>query len=186
MTTLDALAAHERAHAAFADVLRHVSADDLSRPTPCDQWTVADIVRHVTSRNQWIAGDGTELPSDLPGLREANRRSAAAAHAVFAAPDGLTRLYTTPLGDIPGSVFIGLRTTDALVHAWDLAVATNQPTDIDADVAEAMLAMSRDRVTPKLRGPGGPFGPEQPCDPSRPASHRLAAFLGRRHLDRSA
>ena len=106
--------------------------------------------------------------------------SATAAHATFSAPDGLTRTYDIRIGPVPGSAFISLRTTDAIVHAWDIATATGQSTDLDADVAAAMLDMSRQRITPDFRGEGRPFGDEQPCPGDRTPADQLAAFLGRR------
>jgi len=74
---------------------------------------------------------------------------------------------------------IGIRTTDVLTHAWDLAAATGQSTDLDPEVATKMLAVARKVVQPAFRGPGRPFGAEQPCSPDRPPADRLAAFLGR-------
>lgn len=98
---------------------------------------------------------------------------------MFAAPDGLTRTFEVPIGTLPGSVFIQLRTTDALVHAWDLARASGQPTDLDPGLAEEMLVVSRRLMRPELRGPGRPFGEEQPCADDASPVDRLAAFLGR-------
>lgn len=178
MTEPDPLDAHRAAHDAFAGVLDGVQPEQLTLPTPCADWTVRDVINHVTGRNQHIGGIPTSTPDDLDALRAAYRTSVDAAHGIFAAPDGLTRLHETPLGAIPGHVFIGLRTTDALVHAWDIAVSTHQPTDLAPDVATAMLAMSRQRVTPELRQPGGAFGSEQPCPPNATPADQLAAFLG--------
>lgn len=127
---------------------------------------------------------GIEPPSgierlDPAGLAEAFARSASAAQDSFAAADGLTRMIEMPFGSLPGSIVVGMRTTDVLTHAWDLARATAQPSDLDAELAEEMLAAARERLQPDFRGPGRPFGPEQPCDALRPAADRLAAFLGR-------
>jgi uncharacterized protein (TIGR03086 family) len=73
-----------------------------------------------------------------------------------------------------------LRTSDLLTHAWDLAIATGRPTDLDPELAEYVLAFSKQMMSrPGLRGVGRPFGDEQPCDDERPATDRLAAFLGR-------
>jgi uncharacterized protein (TIGR03086 family) len=66
------------------------------------------------------------------------------------------------------------------VHAWDIATATGQPTDLDPEVAEAMLDMAQQRITADFRGEGKPFGREQECGDDRPMADRLAAFLGRR------
>lgn len=51
-------------------------------------------------------------------------------------------MFKLPFGEIPGQIFIGMRTSDVLTHAWDLAVATNQPTDLDPELAAEQLARS--------------------------------------------
>jgi hypothetical protein len=48
-----------------------------------------------------------------------------------------------PIGELPGTAFIELRTSDLLTHAWDLAIATGQPTDLDPELAEYVLAFSK-------------------------------------------
>jgi uncharacterized protein (TIGR03086 family) len=90
------------------------------------------------------------------------------------------RVYQLPIGEVPGTVFIQLRTSDLLIHAWDLAVATGQPTDLDPELAEYVLGFSKQMMSrPGLRGDGRPYGEEQPCGQGRPVSDRVAAFLGR-------
>jgi uncharacterized protein (TIGR03086 family) len=86
-----------------------------------------------------------------------------------------------PIGELPGTAFIELRTSDLLTHAWDLAIATGQPTDLDPELAEYVLAFSKQMMSrPGLRGDGHPFGEEQPCGDECPAADRVAAFLGRK------
>ncbi len=177
---MDPLVAHQRAQDAFADVLSSLTPEQLDAPTPCAGWTVRDLVDHVVGGNCRMAGLDPPRPTDLPGWIDAHAASARAAQEAFAAPDGLTRMMAMPFGTVPGSVVIGLRTTDALTHAWDLARAVGLPTDLDPELAAETLVAARQRVGPDLRGPGRPFAAEQPCDPARPAADQLAAFLGRR------
>ena len=92
----------------------------------------------------------------------------------------MAAVFKLPFGEVPGQVFIGMRTTDVLTHAWDLAAATNQSTDLDPELATEQLAAARAIVVPQFRGPGKPFGDEQPCPPGRTAADQLAAFLGRK------
>jgi uncharacterized protein (TIGR03086 family) len=82
-----------------------------------------------------------------------------------------------PFGTVPGSVFIGLRTVDVLAHAWDLAKATGQPTDLDSELAERLLALFAERIGPELRGVGRPFADPKPC--AGPARRRSARRLFR-------
>lgn len=180
MRPVDPLVAHQRAQDAFSEVLAGVGAHQLDAATPCSEWTVRDLIEHVIGGNERVpirAGLRAE-PAVRPGdLVEAHRASAAAAQEVFAAPDGMTTTFELVIGPVPGSAFIRMRTTDALVHAWDLAAATGQSTDLDPELAARMLAASRQNVTGAMRGRF--FGQAQPCDQDRPPADQLAAFLGR-------
>ncbi|MGH3633736.1 TIGR03086 family metal-binding protein [Mycobacterium sp.] len=180
---MDALVAHQRAQDAFAGVLANVSPDELSAPTPCSEWTIADLIEHVVGGNervgQW-AGLHDQPPARPDSLIAAHLAGAAAAQQVFARPDGITAGYELPFGQVPGAVLIGMRSTDLLTHAWDLAAATGQSTDLDPELATHLLAAARERVQPAFRGPGRFFGEEQPCSPDRPPADQLAAFLGRK------
>jgi uncharacterized protein (TIGR03086 family) len=178
---MDALVAHRRAQDTFAHVLVNVTSDQLSSPTPCPAWDVRALIDHVVAGNQRVVeragGHVVPLPEDIGA---AHRASAQAAQETFAEPQALTRTYELPIGDVPGTLFIGLRTSDLLAHAWDLATATGQPTDLDPELSEYVLAFSKQMMNrPGLRGDGCPFGDEQRCSDERPAADRVAAFLGR-------
>lgn len=179
---MDPLVAHQRAQDTFAHVLVSVTSDQLSSPTPCPQWDVKALIEHVIAGNQRVVeragGHVAPLPEDLGA---AHRASAQAAQETFTEPQALTRTYRLPIGELPGTAFLELRTSDLLTHAWDLAIATRQPIDLDPELAEYVLAFSRQMMSrPGLRGDGRPFAEEQPCGDERPAADRVAAFLGRK------
>ena len=178
---MDPLVAHQRAQDTFANVLGNVTSDQLSSPTPCTEWDVKALIDHVVGGNQRVVeragGQAVPLPEDLGA---AHRASAKAAQETFGEPHALSRTYQLPIGEIPGTAFIELRTSDLLVHAWDLAIATGQPTDLDPELAEYVLAFSKGMMSRAgLRGQGRPFGEEQPCGDEQSAVDRAAAFLGR-------
>lgn len=181
---MDPLDAHQRAQETFAQVLSGLEPEQLSLPTPCGEWDVEALVDHVISGNQRVVaragGPAAPLPDELGA---ALRSSAEAAEESFAAPGALTRSYQLPIGELRGSAFIELRTADLLVHAWDLAVATGQPTDLDPELSAYVLAFSEQMMSrPGLRGEGGPYGREQPCTDECSAADRVAAFLGREEV----
>jgi uncharacterized protein (TIGR03086 family) len=100
----------------------------------------------------------------------------------FGRPDALDKLVTLPFGALPGSVYLGIITTDAFTHGWDLARATGQSTDLDPELAAQLLEGSRAFIQPAFRGEDGvrPFGAEQPAPVGATNADTLAAFLGRR------
>jgi uncharacterized protein (TIGR03086 family) len=178
---MDPLGAHQRAQDVFAHVLVNVTSDQLSAPTPCSEWDVKALIDHVVAGNQRVVeragGQSTPLPGDPAA---AHCISARVAQETFAEPHALTRTYQLPIGEISGTTFIELRTSDLLVHAWDLAVATGQSTDLDPELAQYVLAFSRQMMSrPGLRGEGRPYGQERSGDGERSAADRVAAFLGR-------
>jgi uncharacterized protein (TIGR03086 family) len=176
---MEQVVAHQRAQDAFGAVLANVTDDQLDAPTPCSEWRVRDLIAHVSGGNYRVAGSVPPSPTDLPGLVEAFAVSARRAQDSFSEPDGLTRTIEMSIGSLPAKVVIGMRTTEVLAHAWDLARATGQPTDIDPELAAAALTASKLRFSDDLRGPGQPFGQAQPSDQDCSAADRLAAFLGR-------
>jgi uncharacterized protein (TIGR03086 family) len=177
---VDQLAAHQRAQDAFAKVLVNVQPEQLSAPTPCAEWDAKGVIDHVVGGNQRVQHLADQQPVALPAdLVAAHAASAKGAQEIFAAPDGLTRIFELPFGAFPGAAFIGLRTTDVVTHAWDLARATGQSTDLDPELAADSLEVSKQRISPAFRGAGKPFGEEQSCPDGRCAADRLAAFLGR-------
>jgi uncharacterized protein (TIGR03086 family) len=180
---VDPLVAHQRAQDAFASVLANVSADQLGAPTPCSEWTINDLIEHVIGGNEHVgiwSGSNEEPPARPDSTVAAHRATAAAAHEVFARPDGMSMMFKLPFAKIPGQIFIGMHTSDVLTHAWDLAAASYQSTDLDPELAAEQLAAVRAFVGPQFRGPGQPFGDEQPCSSGRTPADQLAAFLGRK------
>ena len=178
---MDQLDLHRRAQDIFRATVASVGADQWNLATPCEGWSVVDLVDHVIGGNTWVQGlAGRELAALPENDRAvALEMSADGAHDVFAAEDGLSRMFELPFGTMPGMAFIGLRTNDVFTHAWDLAKATGQSTDLDHELAVEGLKASSMRIQPQMRSAGGPFGPEQPCPEGATPADRLAAFLGR-------
>ena len=182
MNPVDALAAHERAQAAFGAVLATINADHLGASTPCSEWTVGELIEHVFGGNE-LAARGIGLYDEPPprpdNLLDAHRATAEAAQRAFASPGAMDATIELPIGPVPARFFLPMRSIDALTHAWDLAVATGQSTDLDPELAAEQLTVARQLVQPEFRGPGRPFAQEQSCAPDRSPADQLAAFLGR-------
>lgn len=171
------------------NVLENVTADQLDQSTPCASWTVRNIVNHVVSGAQWFADStnaGAGAPNDETDFAAGDflaTYDAGTANALeaFGADGALERMVALPFGTMPGAVFMGFATIDHFTHAWDLARATGQSTDLNPELAEQLLGAAQASVSPQFRGPDGaaPFGPEQSAPEGATAADRLAAFLGR-------
>ncbi|MGI8535250.1 MAG: TIGR03086 family metal-binding protein [Mycobacteriales bacterium] len=164
-----------------------VRDDQWDLPTPCAEWSVRDLVDHLTAGNRLFArallGDPSSTASGPDGIPSpstpaAYRDSAAALLAAFSAPGVMERVVTVPFGAVPGVVALHLRLVESLVHGWDLARATGQSPECDEEVAEQELRFTQQKLA-DVPPDRSPFGPAQPVDAEAPALDRLAACLGR-------
>jgi uncharacterized protein (TIGR03086 family) len=172
-------------------VVNHVSDGDLGASSPCEGWTVRDVLNHITggatmfalSVEQGSVPDdelarlmgGDNLGDDPQGAWDT---AAEHAMAAFEAPGAMDKMVTLPFGEMPASVALSIAVFDVLTHAVDIASSTGQHVE-DVDLLESALAMGHQMVGPELRQPGV-FDPEQPVAADAPAETRLLAFAGRR------
>jgi uncharacterized protein (TIGR03086 family) len=183
--------AFDHAVASTAGTVKAVRPDQAGAPTPCTEWDVRDLLSHIIG-TLWLseallsdrAPRHPMAPGGLPGTDLAGDDLAAAyadasAAALTAAADGdaLTRMHTTPLGDMRGPALAGFTTMDIAVHGWDLAKATGQPAGLDDALAAHMLALAEQAITPGSRAPR--IGPALPVAMDAPLTDQLVAFLGR-------
>jgi uncharacterized protein (TIGR03086 family) len=187
--------AFDHAVASTAGTVKAVRPDQAGAPTPCTEWDVRDLLSHIIGTlwlSEALLSDHTPrhpmAPGGLPGADLAGRdpaaayaEASAAALAAASAGDTLTRVHTTPLGDMPGPALAGFTTLDIAVHGWDLAQATGQETERDPELALWALTTAKRILPPDIRGDAGvPFGPVVEVSPDATPYAQLAAWLGRR------
>jgi uncharacterized protein (TIGR03086 family) len=169
-------------------VLAGVTREQLGLPTPCASWTVADVINHVVGGQYFFAASmrGETPSSDRPDFAAGDFVAAfedgsAASLAAFGVDGAMERTVHLPFGDMPGSVVVGLAATDTFTHAWDVARATGQPSDLAPELAAGLLERIKVGLPPEVRGADGeaPFGPEQEAPAGSSNADQLAAFLGR-------
>jgi uncharacterized protein (TIGR03086 family) len=168
-----------------------VTIDDLDAPTPCEGWSVRDLLNHVVggnrmsvvlleggSRDDAVAIFGDDLLGD--DYLVAYEDSIADSRAAFAEESALTRTVHHPMGDLPATQLLQFRTGDLTLHAWDLARAIGADETLDPGLAEfvleGMLPMKA------VIGAVGVFGegPSGAVDDDAPVQRRLLDLTGRR------
>jgi uncharacterized protein (TIGR03086 family) len=167
--TIDTVDLYRRATDEFAARMRRVG-DRWSAPTPCTDWDVRALVRHIVEEERWapplfagrtIADVGDSLSGDLLGddpLRAFERASAAAVEAVRGA-GAMERIVHLSFGDVPGTEYAVQLAADHLIHAWDLARAIGADTRLDAEAVGAVRAwFSRMEEAYRSAGAVGPRG----------------------------
>ena len=177
----------EQAIEVAANVIANVDERQLSSATPCASWDVAALIDHMVGGQAFFAAAVKGEPPSDAGADAASgdfRAAFAAASAdcitAFRSLDDMNSTVTAPFGQMPAHAFMGLATTDTFQHAWDLAKATGQDTNLAPELATALVAQAKATISENFRGPeGAPFGAEQTTDDDASPADQLAAFLGR-------
>ena len=149
----------ERSGRGFRQRLVEVESDDWARPTPCDEWSVRDLVNHVVGGNfryvMILAGE----PADaVPRTRDQDWLGS---DPLGSFDDGLARVtesFSVPgilaaavrhpkLGAMTADHLRLLRVNELTVHAWDLARAIDSDDRLDERVVSWLL----ERLEPLLR-----------------------------------
>jgi uncharacterized protein (TIGR03086 family) len=177
----------------LAAIVRGVRDDQLDAPTPCPEYTVADLLDHIGGLAKaftWAAtkeslampdispsGDGANLgddwrsriPTDVEALGEAWTDPAAWTGTTKAGPV-----------EMPGAVGGLVALDEIVVHGWDVALATGQPFHVEGPELDAIHQFAA-----TFSGPGteeqraGAFGPELAVADDAPLLERVLAMLGR-------
>jgi uncharacterized protein (TIGR03086 family) len=171
-----------RALEATGALVEGVRPDQWDAATALPGWSVRDLVEHLVAGTRTVSARLLDRPEVEPSedLAAAYRQGGQALLEAFAEPGVFERMVTVPAGTVPGAVALHLRLTELLVHGWDLARATGQPTTgLPDDVAEQELAFSRIQIG-RIPPDRSPFAPSEPVADDAPAVDRLAALLGRK------
>ena len=168
---------------AFAEKVAAVPADRWESPSPCEEWTARDVVRHMVDVHDMFLGfigqkldRTTSVDHDPAGAFAAARK---AVQANLEDPMQATTEYEGLSGKTTFEKGVGQFVCfDLVVHAWDLARATGIDEHLDPDGVRTILDAAP-QFGPMLRTPGI-CGPEVEVPPDADEQTKMLAFLGRR------
>ncbi|MET9319799.1 TIGR03086 family metal-binding protein [Streptomyces sp. NPDC003038] len=181
---------HAEALRLFGERVRAVADTQWDAPTPCTEWSVRDVVNHVTAEHLWIpplvtdgrtvqeigdAFSGDVLGADPVAAWD---RAAAAARAAFAAPGALDRTVRLSYGPALGSAYCSELTADCVVHTWDLSRGIGA----DDRLPDGLVEFSLKEVMPYAGelAASGQYAEPLDVPAGANAQTRLLALLGRR------
>ena len=184
----EAIDVYRRSIEEFGQRVIALGADDWKRPTPCTDWAVRDLVRHLVYEELWapplLAGatiaevgdrfEGEILGDDPP----AAWKEAAAAAVAAATPEVLGRTVHLSFGDFPGTEYLGQLTADHVIHAWDLARAVGGDERLDPELVRYVF----DFMAPQADQwqAAGVFAPPVPVPDDADLQTKLLGLTGRR------
>ncbi|MET7771167.1 TIGR03086 family metal-binding protein [Nocardia sp. NPDC005366] len=154
----------DESYRALENAVARVDADQWRLPTPCSEWNVAQVVQHAAGDQLGFAaalgfGAGPaynpfEPSGDIEGAPlDLVRAALEPAVLAWSTVTDETPTVPTPLphGELPTPVAAVMCALDAAVHAWDIAVATGNPSPLTDELAGRLLTAAR-TVNP---APGG-------------------------------
>ncbi|MET8521245.1 TIGR03086 family metal-binding protein [Nocardioides sp. NPDC004968] len=167
LTFTEILTAYDRA---LDDITVLASgAGDLTAPTPCAGWDLADLFGHMVGQNLGFAAAVTDgdapvgayesVPVAGDDVARTWQDSATRVRNAFGAADPEATIHLAEFGFHPtAAVALGMQLLDAAVHAWDVATAlgkTYRPADVTVTFVLDMARQiaSRPGGTPVFAAP---------------------------------
>jgi uncharacterized protein (TIGR03086 family) len=158
----------------------------LDWPTPCEHYTVADLLDHIDGFALAFAGAAAKRPLEgapsaggdrlAEGWQARIPTDLAALAEAWDDPDAWTGMTRAGGVDLPGEVAGVVALDELVIHGWDLAKAIGQPAAYGGPELDAVFGLveqfGRDGVE-------GPFGPAVPVDETAPLLDRIVGLAGR-------
>ncbi|MGH3151258.1 MAG: TIGR03086 family metal-binding protein [Streptosporangiaceae bacterium] len=178
-------------------LVARIGPADLARPTPCDQWTLGELLAHMTAQHDGFAaaaaGDGGNLARWQPQARTGASAadlvrdySAAAervieafgAHGVLDRDFELAEFSRAPR--FPAAQAISFHLVDYVVHGWDVARSLGLPYQPGPDLLAAALPVAQAVPDGEPRKQGlVPFAPGIPVAEHAGVLDQILSLLGR-------
>jgi uncharacterized protein (TIGR03086 family) len=162
-------------------------------PSPCSDYSVREVVNHLAFGfllahrsatrqawdSSWTAADRTPYLQGHPESEwaQACTEEAAAAAQAWAAPAAWEGESHMGGSAMPATMIGSIMTSEFVVHAWDLAVATGQPFHVPSGLDQVVLE-GVESMAPMGRE-GGWFGAEVTVAADAPVFERALAASGR-------
>lgn len=190
-TRPDTLRILDLAQTSAAAVIAQIHADDLGRTTPCDEWSVLDIINKLTASTIVFTSFGSreQPPEDLDLVHPkhivgddplgAYLQAAAGCRRAWRAPGALEGMALSTIGEAKARSVLNARIFDTTILTWDLtrACATNET--ITEELATYVLRVAV-ALVPAVRSHNeARYKPPTDLGPEAPVVRRLIAATGR-------
>ncbi len=168
--------------ARFTTVIETVAADAWDNPSPCEDWTAAQVLRHVISAERDSVKLGRLSFPDGPSAEDeplpAWRQTRDELQALLEDPTRAAIEFDGFFGPTTlGRAIDDYYCFDLIVHRWDIARATGGDTAISTEEI-AFVRAKLELYGDAMRMPGV-FGAEVEAPAEADEQTRLLAFIGR-------
>jgi uncharacterized protein (TIGR03086 family) len=182
----------EPATRALSQLVTNVRDDQLDAPTPCTETTLGGLLDHIDGLSQAFTAAATKSGTDASNAGPSADASRLGTDWRERIPQRLAGLATawqdepawsgmTRAGgqDVPSELAGVIALNEVIVHSWDIAAATGQPFDCDAELVEAAAGFVRPTATANPDGVPGLFGPAVAVPDGASPLDQLLGLTGR-------
>ena len=152
----------------------------LALPTPCDGWSVLDLINHMNIEH--VAIFGRVVSTDADPRDEFS--TIIDRWVAFFEPTAERNVRVPKIGaDIPSSVVLSVHFADMVVHRWDLTTAIGAACPVPKELFDAAAEVAGVVTAPRsgLVGPDGVYKPSLEADPTATPLENLVRQYGRNH-----
>ena len=132
----------------MATLVAAVPDDALARPTPCERYTVGDLLDHIGGSTLAFTAAAVKKPLDGAPSGDASRLAPDWRSRIPVDLETLGQAWRDPEAwdgmtaaggvDLPGQVAGAVALDELVIHGWDLAEATDQPAGYEGPGLEAV------------------------------------------------
>lgn len=163
---------------AVSDILAELSDDDMRRPTPCPDYDVSALLRHLTDTIARLGAAAGINSTEYPGATPREHLEALTDHVITCWRTRGTHGKVFFSGRaLPDPLALGILSLELVVHGWDLSVALNHPITITDAHAAFVLNRAHQTLTPQSRAVAGFDPPITVCGGT--VLDKLVRFTGR-------
>ncbi len=168
-----------------ASALNAINDRHFDLSTPCEDFTVADLLNHVAVWIQVFDGAVNDFKVAFdPMTHRINKGHVAtfanASESIMRGlrSRGFDRPMTMTQDPMPGEFILNMLLMEYVGHAWDLTQAIGQAAPHSDDEARAALTAAQEIIMPQYRGTGM-FGEETSVRDTATPIEKYVAFIGR-------
>lgn len=159
-----------------------IDPDDLHAPTPCDAFSVEQLIDHILDTHNLLLGGAGGEPIDSTGTIGTRHHAVATAAREQWAERGLEGTINLGGNELPAAFGISLHALECYIHAWDLARSLDRTFTPSDELTDAMWDFAQGFITDDVRGDadGMPYRTEVPAPDHATDLERIIALSGRK------